>query len=131
MTTTERFVIIDDDAINNIKCRFVINKVIDGAEIFTFLSGREGLDFLKVPAPKQVQTFVFLDINMPGMNGWEALDHFEIFDEKIKSRIKLFMLSSSVDPVDINRAKAIPRIIEYIIKPFSIEIFDRIMAEYK
>ncbi len=127
----ERFVIIDDDAINNIKCRFVINKVIPGAEINTFLTGRDGLDFLQAGASKNVYTFVYLDINMPGMDGWEALDHFEKFDEKIKSKIKMFLLSSSVDPADINRAKTIPRIIEYVVKPFTIENFSEILRKYK
>ena len=128
----ERFVIIDDDAINNIKCRFVINKVINGAEIYTFLSAKEGLVFLADDEPpKNVRTFVFLDINMPGMDGWQALEEFEKIPEKTKTKTRIFMLSSSIDPADFRRAASIQRIMEYIEKPFTIEKFEEIIRKYR
>jgi CheY-like chemotaxis protein len=66
-------------------------------------------------------TIIFLDINMPIINGWEFLEIFENFSPVIKSNVKIYMLSSSVDARDKQRAATNINVQDYIEKPLSID----------
>jgi len=69
----------------------------------------------------QKNILLLIDINMPEMNGWEFI---ESLNENIPfdgSRLKGIILSSSVDPADIEKSKEYPRVVHYLTKPFTIE----------
>ncbi|MEX2565914.1 MAG: response regulator [Cyclobacteriaceae bacterium] len=65
--------------------------------------------------------FIFLDIMMPVLNGWGFLDEYVQFPSKSKDRISLFILSSSISPQDVQRAKGIIEVEDYITKPLTME----------
>lgn len=101
-----RFIIIDNDAVNNLLCTLTIKDVAGKAEIKNFDTGLKAFDYIaREYSDAEIPTILLLDINMPIWSGWDFLDNFEKMDEKIKRQIKIYMISSSIDTNDKNRAK--------------------------
>ncbi len=115
------FIVIDDDPINNIICTKVIELTVPGATVCTFLEPELGLEYLRVayPAREGREVIVFLDINMPSLTGWEVLDIFTHFPAAVREHVTIYMLSSSVDPNDQQRADEHPLVAGYVIKSLS------------
>ncbi len=62
---------------------------------------------------------ILLDVNMPVINGFEFMEEYKKFKPQIKSRIKVFMIASSINPVDINKATTNSEIGDYISNPIN------------
>jgi CheY-like chemotaxis protein len=118
------FIIIDDDEINNKLCRKVIEKTYPNAVIADFTDPQEGFDYI---VKKYAQTdsdekaILLLDISMPVITAWDFLDMFEPLNERVKSRIKIHILSSSVNKNDMLRAQSNKNVEYYLIKPLTME----------
>src|ERR1700760_441110 len=107
MNVSTRFIVIDDDEFNNKICSVTLEKIDKDANIKTFLSPVEGFAHIVTEFSRKDHNdnaVLFLDINMPVMNGWEFLERFETLDATIKKRVKIYILSSSVDKRDIEKA---------------------------
>jgi response regulator RpfG family c-di-GMP phosphodiesterase len=120
----KKFLLIDDDPLNNYLTKRVIKKVFQDAEIIEFTEPEIALTHLENNYLNNIvneKIIVFLDINMPTMSGWEFLLKFEKYNETIKNQFDIFMFSSSINPADINRAKQDPMVIDFIEKPLEIE----------
>ncbi len=80
MEASTRFIIIDDDVFNNTICTVTITKTVNDAAIKTFLDPREGFNYIasEYSEPnEESNAILFLDINMPLMNGWQFLEKFQ------------------------------------------------------
>lgn len=124
MDKSTRFVVIDDDALNNKICRACIEKLFKEATVTTFTDPKLGFEHIEEEYSSDSHSdtgILFLDINMPTMTSWEFLDLFDMLDEKIKSRVKIYILSSSVDKRDMERAQANKNVVYYLIKPLTKE----------
>ncbi len=124
MDANTRFIVIDDDALNNKICKSCIMKMFTEANVTTFTDPQQGFDFVANEygdSNTDHDAILFLDINMPVMNGWEFLDLFDQLSDNIKSRIKIHMLSSSVDKRDMERAQTNKNVVYYHIKPLTKE----------
>jgi len=124
MNASTRFVIIDDDMSNNKICSITLSKLSNNADIKTFLDPLEGFNHIIAEYSSTEHSYdcvLFLDVNMPSMNGWEFLDRFDKLDDRIKNRIKTYILSSSVDKKDIERANQNKYVSHYLIKPLTKE----------
>ncbi len=125
--------IIDDDEISN----FIYHKVIlnNGLSkrIIDFQQARNALDYLSqnVENEDELPDLIFLDINMPVINGCDFLDEFEEkIIPKLKKEIVICMLSSSVYKEDIEKAKAYKYVNEYISKPLTSEHINTIVKNH-
>lgn len=124
---------IDDDPITLMLCKKVIEKVNFASNIFTSNNGEEALDFFN--SLNQNNEFekidvVFLDLNMPIMNGWEFLDEYiKNGYEKIFLKTKFVVLSSTIDPKDINKSKTYDIVIDFISKPITKELLENLKAK--
>ena len=103
----KRFLLVDDDAIFNFLHTEVIKTVDSSAQIDLFNSSTEGLEFLKeaLEGHREMPHFLFLDIRMPEMDGFEYLDelmHYPL--EKFKD-IRIYVLSSSLAEKDKENIK--------------------------
>jgi response regulator RpfG family c-di-GMP phosphodiesterase len=127
MKHNPRFVIVDDDPLNNALCQVIIKTTISEAEVKTFTIPEKVLEYIAVEYSRNGnEAILLLDLNMPTMSAWEFLEEFEKFEEKIKSHLKIYILSSSVDPRDIARASADKNVFDYIVKPLTSEIVNTI-----
>ena len=124
-SNSARFIVIDDDPLNNTICRLTIKKALGEAEVKTFTDPVQGLEYIdqeySTPEKKATYTVLFLDINMPIMNGWEFLEKYEHLSPMVKESIKVYILSSSVDDRDIEKANANKNIVNYLAKPITKE----------
>lgn len=119
---TKRFLIVDDDPINNFLSIRALQQAFNEVHINDFTIPEEGLEFMKTKSsqhPADGKITLLLDINMPTMSGWEYLEEFELFDASIKKQYDIYILSSSVDSKDVNRAKENPIVKDFIEKPLS------------
>ncbi len=128
---TKRFLLIDDDPLNNFVTKMILKKSFEKVHVNDFAIPEDGLKFIKSEPchnPPDGKTTLFLDINMPTISGWEFLEAFELFDSLIKEQYNIYILSSSVDPKDINRAKANPLVIDFIEKPLNKAMLIKMLA---
>jgi CheY-like chemotaxis protein len=126
-----RFMIIDDDPGNNMLCEILIKKTIGEADIQTFTEPVVAVDFIKkeYSSGSVVPTVILLDINMPVMTGWDVLEKFKSFDESIKRKFNIYLVSSSIDQRDKERAKENPIVADYIEKPLTAAMLRKIANE--
>ena len=115
------FIVIDDDYINNIICVQFIGLVMPGASVKTFTFPEKGLEYILSTYCdyNANNAILFLDINMPVLSGWDVLDKFKNFPDQVKEHIEIFMLSSSVDPIDKEKANNNPFVSGFITKSLS------------
>lgn len=113
--------VIDDDQIYQFTAKRIIELVNPMQKLLIFSDGKEAIDyFLKADAAKDlIPDFIFLDINMPVMNGWEFLQAFDAVKSEIRQKITIYMVSSSTDEIDKMRCKNISSVKDYIVKPLS------------
>lgn len=123
MNSFKDFIIIDDDIINNKLCRKIIEKVYPEAHVTDFTNAKEGLDHIiqRFSKPGTDGVILLLDISMPIMNAWEFLEVFDTFAPEIKARIKVHILSSSINKNDMMKAQTNPNVEYYLIKPLTKE----------
>jgi len=119
-----KFILVDDDKFTNILHDIVLKDALgDDADIETFTEPEKGLEFIqKTYDENSAHTILFLDINMPIICGWEFLIRYEAFSEAIKARINIYMLSSSVDSRDRDKAEANKNVKGFISKPLTTEV---------
>ena len=130
MNSLPKFVIVDDDTINNALCQIAIKTSVKGAAVKAFTVPEEGFDYLvkNTNDTDEAQTIVFLDLNMPRVSGWEFLEYFEKLDEKIRNRYKIYILTTSFDLRDKERALVNKNVVDYIVKPLTTEIVGKILS---
>ena len=111
--------IIDDDKIYQFAFSRIIKMNVLPNETLIFSDGEEALQFLtdNIEQTERLPDIIFLDINMPVMDGWQFLDEYVAIKPRIGKIITIYMVSSSVDPVDLERAQKINEISEYFVKP--------------
>jgi CheY-like chemotaxis protein len=131
MSKAEVACIIDDDQVYV----FAMKKMIIGnefcKEVITFKNGEEALNFLhsKMKDPNGLPEIIMVDINMPVMDGWEFLDEFIKLMPSLPGKITIYMISSSIRQVDIERAKMYSEVQDYIVKPLLIDNLKKILGE--
>ncbi len=76
----------------------------------------------------ELPDIIFLDINMPYMDGWDFMEHFIDIKPNLPKEITIYMVSSSVQAEDMERAKALEDFSNYIIKPIDEKRFKEILA---
>ena len=120
--TPHRFIIVDNDSVNNLLCDLAIKDAVADANIIAFTDPLKAYDYIQTnKESSNDMNILFLDINMPIWSGWDFLDHFDKLDEKIKNCFKIYMLSSSIDNNDKLRVAENQNVVDYIEKPLTEE----------
>ena len=118
------YILIDDDAINNTICKMCIKKTLGEVPVSAFTNPRLGFEFIAAGNAGMngaESAILFLDINMPEINGWDFLELYDKLEDTLRSKIKVYLLSSSINQLDIDKAKADRNVIDFISKPLSKE----------
>ncbi len=122
--------LVDDDNATNMLNSFVIKKMELTKTVKVVLNGSEALDYLhSISEEEQCPEFIFLDINMPKMDGWEFLEEYREMNVE-RQRAKVILLTTSENPDDIEKAKNYPEILEYCNKPLTKEIINSLVNKY-
>jgi CheY-like chemotaxis protein len=126
---------VDDDPITLMLCKMVINKASFSNKIMTAKNGEEALNYFKSfnGASEDEQSkkpqLIFLDLNMPVMGGWEFLDCFSTSEYSEYNTIKVIILSSTIDPEDLEKAKKYPMVLDFLSKPISKEMLEYVKTK--
>jgi CheY-like chemotaxis protein len=114
-----KVLIIDDSKMDNMLIRMILNNINFSDQIFSYQNPLEAIKFLEEAELKGVNypEVIFLDINMPVMNGFELLDRIQQTNHSRFKDCKVYMLSSSDEPDDIKKAGLYPNIVKYLQKP--------------
>lgn len=124
-STQLTIILVDDDPLNNLLSKTVIQQVAKNATVYSFTDAKLGLDFVSDTIPGILGdctlALLLLDIEMPVINGWRFLEAFEKMDSRVKDQLHIFMLSSSILPSDKEKALANRFVIDFIEKPLTIE----------
>jgi CheY-like chemotaxis protein len=132
----DKILCVDDDPITLMLCKKVIEKASFAQKIDTAQNGEEALHYFENWIKKNQHSkinheknddypkLIFLDLNMPIMGGWEFLDNFSKITFSIFEKVKVIVLSSTIDPQDISKAKSYPMVIDFLSKPISKEMLE-------
>ena len=123
--------LIDDDEIFT----YIIKKIIEESEISEqitiFNNGRDAINYLTEVAEEEtlLPKVIFLDLNMPLLDGWGFLDEYIRLKPKMCKKINLYVITSSVSTYDHEKSKEYSDITDFIVKPLAKEKFISIVKK--
>jgi CheY-like chemotaxis protein len=121
--------LVDDDRIYQFTARKTLESMGLASQVSIFSDGEEAIEFIRqhLKDANSLPDVIFLDINMPLMDGWEFIDEFEKLDLNGK-KVSVYMVSSSVDETDLKKSKEHAIIKDYIIKPVGRTRFEQLIS---
>jgi len=130
MNSYKSALLIDDDKFTNFYNEKIVKKHDTFKSVQSVNSGADALAYLQKAMDGLIDkpNVIFLDINMPAMNGWEFLEEYRLLDKTFTSDIKIVMLTTSSNPSDQERANQSCLINNYINKPLSINLLDEVLC---
>jgi len=129
MNLIKNIFLVDDDATFVFMTKKIIRSTAIDSNINEFADGEAAIDFLKdhLDHNEPLPDVIFLDLNMPIMDGWGFLEEYTSLVARIKKKVKLYIVSSSISPHDIEHAKHFSTVSDFIIKPLLKEKFIEII----
>ncbi len=123
MNKIKHLTIIDDNDLFVFLTKKIIalSGVVDAVSVFD--NGLDALNFFKENHlnDELIPEVVFLDLSMPIMDGWQFLERYKLINPDALSNVKIYIITSSISPDDIARAKAIDVVTDFLIKPINKE----------
>ncbi|MGO4921262.1 response regulator [Maribacter spongiicola] len=135
MNTKPNILLVDDDELYLYLMEKTIHQLSKDLVVTTFTDGEQAVEYISKCTEEKVELpeVIFLDINMPFLDGWGFLNEFKKLKPKIINNINIYMVSSSMRDSDIKRASDFEELTGYVIKPVNkvqlAEIFKKIYHE--
>lgn len=121
----------DDEPVNFLHEMIIKSSKLTDAKIEIKMLAQQGLEFLKSENVDESEPLlIFLDINMPRMNGWEFLDEFESLPSELVKNTTVVMLTTSLNPDDKSRGEKHPTVKKFMTKPLTKDGFQTILEEF-
>ena len=127
----KRVLLVDDDKICNFIAESTLHRMGVAKEVHSALNGQEALDLFNgyFQGDVAVPDIIFLDLNMPIMDGFQFIDAFKKLDFPKKENILIVILTSSMNPQDIQQAKSLG-IDHYMAKPINEEKIMTLLKDF-
>ncbi|MBL4678407.1 MAG: response regulator [Mucilaginibacter sp.] len=116
--------VIDDERIDNMIFKLLVKRLDEAIKVNAIENGQHAIDQLlqlSRSEPSLLPDYIFLDINMPGMNGWQFLNEYDRLHIGQFKKIHIYILSSSVYGADVKKSHANPYVDDFINKPLDFE----------
>ena len=119
MTSIKNIFFVDDDKLFVYLTRKTIEAANFGGQIKEFGDGEEAINYLKQIAAdtELLPDIILVDLNMPIMDGWEFLEEYTLIKQEMRKKATIYLVSSSISPHDIERAKDVSLVSAFLIKP--------------
>ncbi len=123
---------IDDDEVYQYTVTRSVKTQNLAKKILIFNDGEEAIWFLadNLSNSENLPDIIFLDINMPIMDGWQFLDEFVKIKPRLSKKITIYIITSSPNPADMAQAQRISEISDYIVKPIKPEMLKELVDNY-
>lgn len=127
--------LIDDNEVDNMINQKLLENEKFARHIYTYTSGKGALEFFKnidrnPDFPDELTPeAVFLDINMPIMNGFTFIDALHKLSDRITKRVKIYLLTQSADPQDMQHARKNKLVVDYLVKPMNAAMLKGLKAK--
>ncbi len=132
MNPIKNLFLVDDDELYVFLTKKIIatTKLVEQVNVFG--NGKIAVDFIKenVANPDLLPNIILLDINMPVLDGWGFLEDYTLLMPELSKKIALYIVTSSISPQDVEKAKGIVAVTDFIMKPFTKEKFLFIAEKY-
>jgi CheY-like chemotaxis protein len=132
MKKLNSILLVDDDNPTNFLHQMIIEENNLSEQIHVAFTGLEAIEYLatkkngKHPCPD----IIFLDINMPIMNGWDFLTRYKVLPDEQKASIVIVMLTASLNITDNEKAKKNQEIRDFITKPLTLEKLEKLIEKF-
>lgn len=127
-------ILIDDDPLQHLICKKILSNVGFNGDFRSYFTGLEGINHVLTQnhtRSEHPNTIVFLDLNMPIMDGWEFLRRFKKLEQRIKSNYSIYILTSSILNSERKNAASYKEVLGYFQKPLLTEYLDWIFQDFK
>ncbi|TXC81609.1 response regulator [Luteibaculum oceani] len=126
----ETAIIIDDNRNDLLFHKMILKKEGFASNFCTFVSGKAALTYLnktlraKLDDNPEARYAIFLDLIMPRMDGFDFLELFDELDEDFKSHFKIYLVTNSTNPIDLQKASKSNSVFGFVRKPITKKIID-------
>ncbi|MBQ4821707.1 response regulator [Aquimarina sp. MMG016] len=127
MEKLKHFLLIDDSKATNFFNKTIIEKVACVEKVVIAENGKDALDYIEKGMIPEV---IFLDINMPVMNGWEFISNYQKLDDKFKKSIIILMLGAELNQEEKKLVESIPEIHGFEEKMLTKNIVQKIVNNF-
>lgn len=131
MKKVQRVIMVDDDPYSHMICKGNIRRIVPTVELVDFISPAKGIEYIESSyneSAEECPTVLLLDINMPVMDGWSFLERYDKIESKVKDQFTIFLLSSSIDPRDKQKAAANKYVKGFLMKPFRKTMVEEVLS---
>lgn len=120
--------LIDDDSIGLFLTERLLKREAFSEDIASFSGAEDALAFIR-DVPAGVPRVIFLDLNMPVMDGWEFLEALRPLEDQLRGRCHIFILTSSLAQSDTVRVQEFPLVSGLIHKPIDSAQIQAVRAQ--
>ena len=125
-----KLILIDDDMMYHKITHIMLKEYSPVKEVISSTDGKATLDFLEENKEnaEKLPDYIFLDLHMPQYSGWDFLKGYKKIYRSLHKAIRVYIVSSSIDPDDIKRSKEYSFVNSFVIKPLKKEFLHELMA---
>ncbi|WP_031526582.1 response regulator [Dyadobacter crusticola] len=129
MNKVNKLWVVDDDEIYRFAIKIIINRAGIAEETSYFNNGQAAIDAFveNLGDPGQLPDLILLDLNMPVLDGWQFLDAVSKLLPSLPKKVNIFLVSSSNDEEDFEKARSLREVQDLIVKPLTIKSLQEIM----
>jgi CheY-like chemotaxis protein len=127
----KKLIFIDDNPLDHFILKRILTRYNLDYEVNCTENGKEVIKFLQKHKdnPESLPDIILLDLYMPNFDGWECLEKIQKICSKLTKPVKTYILSSSINPQDIQHAKQYDCVRSFIFKPITKEMLERLIDE--